>query len=251
MSSMAAVLPELFTLKKSATNFPKLTKISASSVARLDLKHRTPIASTLPFSQSISFSPSEVALRPSPPPKQSEVHSNEDDYYVNLGTAIRTLREQLPLLFTKDLTYDIYREDITFSDPLNTFHGLDKYKLLSWALRFHGRILFKEIWIEILRIWQPTDKIILIRWTVKGIPRVPWEAEGRFDGTSKYKLDKYGKIYEHHVDNLAFNFPEKLRPESVLDLVRVVGCPRSPTLMFFNGVCLSQRLQCGWSFTEQ
>jgi hypothetical protein len=33
----------------------------------------------------------------------------KDDFYLNLGLAVQTLREDLPLLFTKDLNYDIYR----------------------------------------------------------------------------------------------------------------------------------------------
>lgn len=33
----------------------------------------------------------------------------KDDFYVNLGLAVRTLREDLPLIFAKELNYDIYR----------------------------------------------------------------------------------------------------------------------------------------------
>lgn len=182
----------------------------------------------------------KVAVQPSPPPRRKKLDNNEgNDYYVNLGSAIRTLRDEIPALFSKDLSYDIYRDDITFTDPLNTFHGIENYKLFFWALRFHGKIFFRVIWFDVVRIWQPSDRVILLRWRVKGIPRVPWEAEGLFDGTSKYKLDKNGKIYEHHVDNLAFNFPQKLRPASVFDLVRAAGCPTSPTPTFFGGTGLS------------
>lgn len=182
----------------------------------------------------------EVAVQPSPPPRRKKLDNSErNDYYVNMGSAIRTLRDELPTMFSKELSYDIYRDDITFTDPLNTVHGLENYKLFFWALRFHGKIFFRAIWVDVVRVWQPSDRVILLRWTVRGIPRVPWEAEGRFDGTSKYKLDKDGKIYEHNVDNLAFNFPQKLRATSVLDLVRAAGCPTSPTPTFFGGTGLS------------
>lgn len=140
----------------------------------------------------------------------------------------------MPLLFTKDLNYNIYRDDITFTDPLNKFTGIENYKLIFWALRFHGRILFREIGVDVLRIWQPSENVILIRWNLRGIPRVPWEAKGQFQGTSRYKLDRNGKIYEHKVDNLAFNFPQQLKPAvSVLDLVS--ACPASPNPTFFLG----------------
>ncbi|KAI8005707.1 Uncharacterized protein C6orf136 [Camellia lanceoleosa] len=169
---------------------------------------------------------------PKPQPQPQEEQRN--DFYVNLGLAVRTLREDLPFLFSRDLNYHIYRDDITFVDPLNTFAGIENYKLIFWALRFHGRILFREIGLEVLRIWQPSENVILIRWNLRGIPRVPWEAKGQFQGTSRYKLDRNGKIYEHKVDNLAFNFPRPLKPAaSVLDLVG--ACPASPNPTFLWG----------------
>ncbi|KAE8731469.1 putative cyclin-B3-1-like [Hibiscus syriacus] len=166
--------------------------------------------------------------------KLDQSQQQRDEFYVNLGLAVRTLREDLPLLFTRDLNYDIYRDDITFLDPLNTFSGIRNYKLIFWALRFHGKILFREISLEVFRIWQPSENVILIRWNLRGVPRVPWEAKGQFQGTSRYKLDRNGKIYEHKVDNLAFNFPQQLKPAaSVLDLV--AACPGSPNPTFLWG----------------
>lgn len=169
-----------------------------------------------------------------PPGARDNKQRERDDFYVNLGLAVRTLREDLPLLFTRDLNYDIYRDDITFVDPLNTFSGIENYKLIFWALRFHGRILFREISLDVLRIWQPSENVIVIRWNLRAVPRVPWEAEGQFQGSSRYKLDRSGKIYEHKVDNLAFNFPRPLKPAaSVLDLV--TACPASPNPTFLWG----------------
>ena len=82
--------------------------------------------------------------------------------------------------------------------------------------------------------WQPSENVILIRWNLRGVPRVPWEAMGHFQGTSSYKLDRNGKIYEHKVDNLAFNFPQQHKPAaSVLDLV--AACPASPNPTFLWG----------------
>lgn len=126
---------------------------------------------------------------------------------------------------------------------MNTFSGIENYKLIFWALRFHGKILFRDISLEIFRVWQPSENMILIRWTLKGVPRVPWEAKGEFQGTSRYKLDRNGKIYEHKVDNLAFNFPHQLKPAvSVLDLVTASASSPNPT--FFSGPADS--CSCSW-----
>ncbi|KAH1133377.1 hypothetical protein GYH30_011980 [Glycine max] len=80
---------------------------------------------------------------------------------------------------------------------------------------------------------KPLENVILIRWNLRGVPQVPWEAKGEFQGTSRYKLDRNGKIYEHKVDNLAFNFPQILKPILVFDLV--TACPASPNLTFSWG----------------
>ncbi|XP_022749443.1 uncharacterized protein LOC111298944 [Durio zibethinus] len=188
------------------------------------------------LSQALTVqSPTLHGFQVSSPSLLQDKHQHQpqqrDEFYVNLGLAVRTIREDLPLLFTRDLNYDIYRDDITFVDPLNTFSGIENYKSIFWALRFHGKILFREISLEIFRIWQPSENVILIRWNMRGVPRVPWEAEGQFQGTSRYKLDRNGKIYEHKVDNLAFSFPQPLNPAaSVLDLV--AACPASPNPTF-------------------
>ncbi|MCO5614726.1 hypothetical protein L7F22_069010 [Adiantum nelumboides] len=161
-----------------------------------------------------------------------------DNFYANMGSAIRIIREETPFLFYKDLNYSIYsricRDDITFRDPRNTFTGIGKYKLIFWALRFHGQIFFKAIWVEVLRVWQPSDRVIVVRWTVRGIPRVPWEAQGRFEGTSEYKLDENGIIYEHKVDNVAPSNPSYLKTPSLLNLLR--SAPATPTPTYFRSL---------------
>ncbi|XP_051125488.1 uncharacterized protein LOC127247605 [Andrographis paniculata] len=166
---------------------------------------------------------------------QDKQQDRRDDFYVNLGSAVRILREDLPMAFSKDLDYSIYRDNITFKDPINTFHGIQKYKLIFWALRLHGRVLFKDIALEVARVWQLSETMILIRWNLRGVPRVPWEAEGEFQGTSRYKLDRNGKIYEHTVDNLAINFPEPLKPAAATVMDLVPGPPPSPNPTFSWG----------------
>lgn len=146
-------------------------------------------------------------------PQRTKNQEKTPDYFANVGDAIRTLREDIPSLFEKDLNYSIYRDDILFKDPRNSFQGMKNYQLIFWSLRFHGKIFFSKLYVDVKRIWQPPneDGVVKMRWTVHGIPRVPWEAEGTFDGISTYKLDKSGKIYEHIVDNVLLRDPPMLR----------------------------------------
>lgn len=83
--------------------------------------------------------------------------------------------------------------------------------------------------MEVRRIWQPSDGLICMRWTVHGIPRVPWEAEGLFDGISQYKLDREGRIYEHAVDNVILRDPPMQGIGPLLAGLNLVpGTPQQP-----------------------
>ncbi|KAI4323256.1 hypothetical protein L6164_022877 [Bauhinia variegata] len=229
MASLLPNLPPSLLPQSKSKDKPILQTLSPakpSSHFPLSLTSSSPLAS----SQSYT---TQVAQVNPPPSVEDKEQQQKGEFYLNLGLAVRTLREDLPLLFVKDLNYDIYREDITLTDPLNTFTGIENYKLIFWALRFHGKILFREIGLDVYRIWQPSENMILIRWNMRGVPRVPWETKGEFQGTSRYKLDRNGKIYEHKVDNLAFNFPQTTKPVSVLDLV--AACPASPNPTFLWG----------------
>ncbi|CAN7101226.1 unnamed protein product [Brassica rapa subsp. narinosa] len=64
---------------------------------------------------------------------------------------------------------------------------------------FHNalKILFKDISLEIFKIWQPSENMILIRWNFKGVSRVPWEASGGYQGTSPYKFIALLKFVIH------------------------------------------------------
>ncbi|KAG5084488.1 hypothetical protein JHK84_054526 [Glycine max] len=162
--------------------------------------------SLLIFSPETSFVPKIVH---NPNPKPSKLHNLK---LITRGKTIglkvsckvkyqktsNNTIEDFPALFYRELSFDIYRDDIVFKDPLNTFVGIENYKSIFWALGFHGRMFFKALWIDLSRVWQPAEDVIMVRWTVDGIPRGPWEScsRSRFDGTSEYKLDKNGLSYD-------------------------------------------------------
>jgi len=34
------------------------------------------------------------------------------------------------------------------------------YRILFWSLRFHGRLFFRTLYVDVQRIWQPEDQQI-------------------------------------------------------------------------------------------
>ncbi|WP_293124071.1 DUF2358 domain-containing protein [Okeania sp. SIO1I7] len=110
---------------------------------------------------------------------------------------INTLNLDLPTLFEKDISYNIYTKDIFFKDPVNTFKWKFNYRIIFWTLRFHGRLFFTELYFDLHDVQQTEENIILANWTVRGVLRVPWQARIFFNGYSTYKLNQDGLIYEH------------------------------------------------------
>lgn len=119
------------------------------------------------------------------------------DYQAKVNSAIVQLAQDLPTLFEKDITYQIYSSDIFFKDPVNMFQGKLNYRIIFWTLRFHARLFFTEIHFDVHDIQHTETNIIKVWWTVRGKLRVPWEANILFNGDSTYKLNSEGLIYDH------------------------------------------------------
>ena len=118
-------------------------------------------------------------------------------YQGQVEVVIETLKKDLPTLFEKDISYDIYTNDIYFKDPVNTFKWKFNYRIIFWTLRFHSRLFFTKIYFDLHEVDWVDEDTILAKWTVRGVLRLPWKARLFFNGYSTYKLNKDALIYEH------------------------------------------------------
>lgn len=119
------------------------------------------------------------------------------EYQLQVKRVVETLKKDLPTLFEKDISYEIYTNDIYFKDPVNTFKWKFNYRIIFWTLRFHGRLFFTELYFDLHDVNLTAEDTILANWTVRGVLRVPWKARVFFNGYSTYKLNPDGLIYEH------------------------------------------------------
>lgn len=119
------------------------------------------------------------------------------EFKLPVERVIKTLKQDLPALFKKDISYDIYTQDIYFKDPVNTFKYKFNYRIIFWTLRFHARLFFTQIYFDVHEVYQSDEDTILAKWTVRGVLRVPWKAGLLFNGYSTYKLNQDNLIYEH------------------------------------------------------
>ncbi|MGF1534892.1 MAG: DUF2358 domain-containing protein [Elainellaceae cyanobacterium] len=114
-----------------------------------------------------------------------------------VSQTIDVLKQDLPTLFEEDISYDIYTQDIYFTDPVNTFKGKFNYRIIFWTLRFHGGLFFTDLHFDLHDVYSHSPDVILADWTVRGTLRVPWRAEVFFNGQSTYSLNERGLIYRH------------------------------------------------------
>lgn len=127
----------------------------------------------------------------------STMATQQQAIQAQVTAAIAVLQRELPTLFERDLSYDIYSQDIFFRDPVNTFKGKFNYRIIFWTLRFHGRLFFTELWFDLHQVEATDWNTIRADWTVRGTLRLPWKANLLFNGFSIYKFNEQGLIREH------------------------------------------------------
>ncbi len=118
-------------------------------------------------------------------------------YKSQIEENIKILKQDLPTLFEKDISYDIYTGDILFKDPISKFKWKFNYRIIFWTLRFHAGLFFTDIHFDLHDVHQSNESTIFAKWTVRGTLRLPWKAKIFFNGHSNYKLNEDGLIYEH------------------------------------------------------
>ncbi|MEP0750606.1 DUF2358 domain-containing protein [Trichocoleus sp. Lan] len=119
------------------------------------------------------------------------------EYQLQVEQVVETLKKDLPMLFERDISYDIYTQDIYFEDPVNKFKWKFNYRIIFWTLRFHAQLFFTEIFFDLHDVAQIDEETIRANWTVRGVLRLPWKPRLFFNGYSTYKLNKDGLIYNH------------------------------------------------------
>ena len=56
------------------------------------------------------------------------------EYKSQIEENIQILKHDLPTLFEKDISYDIYTRDILFKDPISKFKWKFNYRIIFWTL---------------------------------------------------------------------------------------------------------------------
>ncbi|XP_043254276.1 uncharacterized protein LOC122398470 [Colletes gigas] len=133
-----------------------------------------------------------------------------------------TLSKELPALFIKTMTYEMYTQDIIF---INNIRGTSTTGIINYVkqiafLKILGHIKFAYVKFDILKItMHPEDSSVKVRWRIIGITgthvflqfwRVKiWRMKQHirdqnswYDGFSTFYVNNDGKIFKHVVDKM-------------------------------------------------
>ncbi|KAI9014624.1 hypothetical protein BC832DRAFT_589127 [Gaertneriomyces semiglobifer] len=165
--------------------------------------------------------------------RSSDSDRRSADYYLNVGTGIRGLREDLSNFFDTGLaSTEIYAKDIAFTEPYHLrfrCNGRRWYLLLASTIHRLLRVYFHEAEMNILRIQEfrgshdqssdasisgtegeeGEDLKLVVRWIFEGTPRHllianNWDilASQRsvYEGVFVYTFNKDGLIKEHRLE---------------------------------------------------
>lgn len=166
--------------------------------------------------------------------RQSHIEALEQDlkrnFTCNVGKAIETLRDEVPLLLREAPTLDIYSEDVILSDPNGQIlRGKNAYSVFFASLRMARRLSLTQPVVEI-------KSLRYLDWKNEICVRFSVELEGPLgmdpiylDAISVYRLNSQGLIAEHRIDDVTrLNLFQ--RPSLLTSLPRslVWGGVRSP-----------------------
>ncbi|KAF3887465.1 MULTISPECIES: DUF2358 domain-containing protein [Nostocales] len=94
--------------------------------------------------------------------------------------------------FPVNQTYEIYAQDVYFQDPMNKFHGIERYKQM---------IKFMETWFLNIKMdlhaIYPVENTIKTEWTLSWNTPLPWKPRIAISGWSELGLNRQGLIASH------------------------------------------------------
>ena len=138
-------------------------------------------------------------------------NQDKETFYTRAGRAAQVLQEDFPAVFPRAPSMDIYTADVAFVDDIttpgkpNVVHGAEAYQRQLWTLRMHSYVFCSASKMQVLRMWQPQEGTINVRWSVKATPRLIGSIIDKpyyIDGLSEFTLDDEGLIRMHKVTRL-------------------------------------------------
>ena len=95
--------------------------------------------------------------------------------------------------FPDNQSYELYAQDVYFKDPMNEFHGIERYQRMIGFIHQW----FRQIDLELHAVEQPQPNAITTRWTLHFTAPIPWQPRISIPGWSELQLNAEGLICSH------------------------------------------------------
>ncbi|MFG6106011.1 DUF2358 domain-containing protein [Leptothoe sp. EHU-05/26/07-4] len=95
--------------------------------------------------------------------------------------------------FPEAQSYQIYAKDVYFKDPMNEFHGIERYqRMIGFIAQW-----FHNIELELHKVEQPQANTVITRWTLHFTAPTPWQPRISIPGWSELQINTEGLICAH------------------------------------------------------
>lgn len=95
--------------------------------------------------------------------------------------------------FPHDQSYDLYAENVFFQDPLNRFHGVERYReMIGFIARW-----FQDPRLELHALEPQSADSFQTHWTLSWVAPLPWKPAMVISGWTDYRLNDKGQIISH------------------------------------------------------
>ena len=143
-------------------------------------------------------------------PYHNAIDALEEDlqrnFTLNVGRAIETLRDDVPVMFRQEPDLSIFSDDVVLSAPSGVLsRGKNMYRTVYSSLRVARRLTFTQPLVQIHALryldWRSE---ISVRFSVTTEGPLGMDTV-TFDAISVYKLNSQGLIQEHRIDDMTRN----------------------------------------------
>ncbi|CAM9428806.1 unnamed protein product [Choristocarpus tenellus] len=162
---------------------------------------------------------------------KGRIDGRSEDFEVNLGKVMDTLRQDYPRIFYDPLDFDIYTPDITVHDPSGVaLSGINNYKRLFATLRFFRKMMLTNVSTSFKLSYDWSRQQVRVKWhflfeTTTQMPR-------HVDGISVYHINNQGMVRRHDLETISVNGTPAEPPfaHAWINMPAWLGQPASPGL---------------------
>lgn len=144
---------------------------------------------------------------------------DRQEFEMQVGRAMDTLRDDYPYILEKDLDYSIYHSDLELIDPSGVhLHGLKNYENAIRLVHTMVGIFYcpDQSDLKFRMCFDKARQNIRIHWNARVVPKAifgGYKTTLHLDGISIYELDRMtGIITQHRLERLVMN-DDQLSPE--------------------------------------